>query len=92
MGHGRKGSEIMGNYTVTLNLVFDEIQAEDTRQVQVMLNDYVDYLQKQTENVISPTMNWGETRWEILLDTPDGFVDVTLDFLYDKIFKVMETD
>ena len=82
----------MGNYTVTLNLVFDEIQAEDTRQVQVMLNDYVDYLQKQTEDVISPTMNWGEAHWEILLDTPDGFVDVTLDFLYDKIFKVMETD
>jgi hypothetical protein len=82
----------MGNYTVTLNLVFDEIQAEDTRQVQVMLNDYVDYLQEQTENVISPTMNWGETRWEILLDTPDGYVDVTLDFSYDTIAKAMETD
>lgn len=82
----------MGNYTVTLNLVFDEIQAEDTRQVQVMLNDYVDYLQKQTEDVISPTMNWGETRWEILLYTPTGYVDVTFDFLYDTIAKAMETD
>jgi hypothetical protein len=92
MGHGRKGNGIMGNYTVTLNLVFDEIQAEDTRQVQVMLNDYVDYLQEQTENVISPTMNWGEARWEILLDTPTGYVDVTFDFLYDTIAKAMETD
>jgi len=27
-----------------------------------------------------------------LLDTPDGYVDVTFDFLYDTIAKAMETD
>ena len=70
------------HYTVTLNLVLDYIQADNTRQVQVMLNDYTDYLERLTNNSESTiTVAWGETKWEILLDTPDGFVDVTLDGL-----------